>query len=282
MKEIKMKQNKTDWNNPEEVKKYNKEYRENNKNRIIVNNNKYRKFNKEKIKSANKKYFENNKDKIRIKDKKYYENNKDKILTKNKKYAKENKNKIAIKKKEYRNKNKDELKIKNKKWEEKNKQKIQYNKKEYYKKNKERLLEYNKKYHKENKKAICIICGNPAPVVFCSKKCEGIGQRGEKSHFWKGGISKNPYPFTWTEKLRRKIRRRDAYLCMMCGRHQDEFNRSHDIHHIDGDKDNCNKENLICLCHRHHTIIEKSGKVQIFWMPKFQKMLNKLYGYEYK
>ena len=278
----KIKQNKIDWDNPQEVQEYNKEYRENNKNRIIANNNKYRKFNKEKMKAASKKYCKNNKDKIQIKDKKYYENHKEKILMKNKKYAEENRDKIVIKKKEYYKNNKDGLKIKGKKWEEKNKERIQIQKKEYYLRNKEEKAKYNKKYNERNKKAKCIVCGKPAPIKYCSKECGSIYRRGENHHFWKGGVSNNPYPITWTERLRRKIRKRDAYLCMMCGRHQDEFNRSHDVHHIDGDKDNCDKENLITLCRRHHGIVEHGGKKYTFWMPKFQKMLFKIYSYKYR
>ena len=91
-----------------------------------------------------------------------------------------------------------------------------------------------------------------------------------------------PYPRFWTEKLKRQIRKRDAYLCMMCDRHQDEFSCSHSVHHIDGDKNNCDPNNLISLCNRHHRIVEGSGKAQTFWMPKFQKMLSKLYGYKYE
>ena len=115
---------------------------------------------------------------------------------------------------------------------------------------------------------------------FCSHKCQYIFNSGENHPQWKGGDS--PYPKEWNQ-IRREIRKRDTYLCMMCDRHQDEFDRSHSVHHIDGDKNNCNPNNLISLCARHHAIVEGSGdKKYTFWMPKFQKMLTKIHGYKYE
>ncbi len=154
--------------------------------------------------------------------------------------------------------------------------------KNYRKKNKDELKIKRRNQHENSKKSICIICGEPALEFYCSNKCNGIGTRMEKNPQWRGGKSFEPYNLSWTKELRQKIRRRDAYLCMMCDCHQDEIGRSHSIHHIDGDKDNCKKDNLISLCHRHHMVVEKGGKAQTFWQPKFQKMLSKLYGYEYE
>ena len=114
---------------------------------------------------------------------------------------------------------------------------------------------------------------------FCSRKCMGNGERGKNHPNWKGGTS--PYPSTWTESFRRSIRKRDAFLCALCDRHQDEFNRSHDVHHIDGDKMNTTKENCISMCGRHHMIVEHSGKTQTFWAPRFRKQLSKIHGYKY-
>ena len=104
---------------------------------------------------------------------------------------------------------------------------------------------------------------------------------GKNNPRWKGGKSFEPYPIIWTARFKRQIRKRDYYLCAICNRHQNEFNKSHCVHHIDGDKMNTTEKNCISLCARHHSIIEGSGKAQTFWQPKFQKMLNKSYGYKY-
>jgi len=74
--------------------------------------------------------------------------------------------------------------------------------------------------------------------------------KGEKCHLWKGGISYEPYSMDWTKTLKRAIRERDNYTCQMCGKLQSE--RAFDVHHIDGDKKNCNPDNLVTLCHNCH------------------------------
>jgi len=77
----------------------------------------------------------------------------------------------------------------------------------------------------------------------------------EKAPNWQGGISFEPYPMDWTEDIREAIRKRDNYVCQMCGIHQDElkgWNKKLDVHHIDYDKDNLNPENLISLCKSCH------------------------------
>lgn len=76
---------------------------------------------------------------------------------------------------------------------------------------------------------------------------------GEKSNFWKGGISFELYPIDWTETLRRSIRERDKYICQLCGKIQiqelEEIERKLCIHHIDYNKKNCCPDNLTTLCH---------------------------------
>ncbi len=73
---------------------------------------------------------------------------------------------------------------------------------------------------------------------------------GSKCNFWKGGLSYEPYGVNWTSTLRRSIRERDKHICRICGVPQDDI--SHDVHHIDYDKKNCNPNNLITLCKKCH------------------------------
>ena len=196
----------------------------------------------------------------------------------NNKYREAHKDKA----KKYYEAHKEGRKIYDNKYKEANKDKINERQKKYCEAHKDEKKDYDKKYREANKDNVCIICGKPAFFRYCSRKCMGIGIEGENHFNWQGGKSFEPYPLNWTERFKRMIRKRDCYLCMMCNRHQEEFNRSHDVHHIDGDKMNTTKENCITLCQRHHSIVEQGGKKYTFWMPKFQKMLSKLYGYNYK
>ncbi len=84
--------------------------------------------------------------------------------------------------------------------------------------------------------------------TYCSSECAGIANTGENNPNWQGGKSFDPYPKTWTSRLRKEIRARDNNRCMRCGRAREEFKQALSVHHIDANKDNCNYNNLISLC----------------------------------
>jgi hypothetical protein len=90
--------------------------------------------------------------------------------------------------------------------------------------------------------------------------------RGEKSHFWKGGVSFESYSFEWIETLKRAIRERDHYTCQMC------YKEGLCVHHIDYNKKNCNLNNLITLCNKCH--IQTNFKRE-YWINKFQTLMKK-------
>jgi len=71
---------------------------------------------------------------------------------------------------------------------------------------------------------------------------------GSKSSNWQGGISKLPYAFDFDNELKKLIRKRDGYICQLCGKTKEESKQSLSIHHIDYDKDNSKPKNLISLC----------------------------------
>jgi hypothetical protein len=73
-----------------------------------------------------------------------------------------------------------------------------------------------------------------------------FGKYGELNPTWRGGLSFEPYPNTWTFALREMIRNRDGRKCCICG--IGETVKRHDVHHIDYDKKNTNPHNLITLC----------------------------------
>lgn len=93
----------------------------------------------------------------------------------------------------------------------------------------------------------------------CSKKGElnnmfDIHRFGEENPNWQGGIEHLPYAPEWNEDLKLYIRNRDNYICQnaVCSMTEQEhfeiYNTNLVVHHIDYDKMNCGKENLITVC----------------------------------
>lgn len=79
-----------------------------------------------------------------------------------------------------------------------------------------------------------------------------ITRSGRNNSNWQGGISDNPYPEKWNNKIRVKIRNRDNNTCQICFL---ENSNTLSVHHIDYNKNNCNTENLISLCKSCHATI---------------------------
>ncbi len=73
---------------------------------------------------------------------------------------------------------------------------------------------------------------------------------GSRCHLWKGGISFIEYPRYWTKELKRQIRERDRYTCRLCGKVEE--NKPFDVHHINYNKRDCRKKNLVTLCRNCH------------------------------
>jgi len=92
---------------------------------------------------------------------------------------------------------------------------------------------------------------------------------GEENRFWRGGISFEPYNLDWTNTLRQSIRERDKYTCKICGEKQGD--KTHPVHHIDYDKQNCNTNNLITLCDRCH---KKTNFNRDYWIEYLNNKLN--------
>jgi hypothetical protein len=58
------------------------------------------------------------------------------------------------------------------------------------------------------------------------------------------GNGYTPYPIEFNDNLKIKILQRDNYICKKCSK------IGKTIHHIDYNKDNCKKSNLITLCNK--------------------------------
>jgi len=68
---------------------------------------------------------------------------------------------------------------------------------------------------------------------------------GEKNPAWNGGTARLPYTYQFT-KIRVEILKRDNYICQECGK------KGKEIHHIDYNRKNDAKNNLITLCKSCH------------------------------
>ncbi|MCK9416949.1 HNH endonuclease [Candidatus Dojkabacteria bacterium] len=73
--------------------------------------------------------------------------------------------------------------------------------------------------------------------------------KGDKHPLWNGGSSFGSYAFDFNKKLKTKIKIRDNYTCVVCGKKTQKIS----IHHIDYDKMNSNEKNLISLCISCHS-----------------------------
>ena len=84
-----------------------------------------------------------------------------------------------------------------------------------------------------------------------------LKQTGEGNPNWRGGKSFEPYTPEFNPVLKRKIRKRDNYICQICGK-----KHSNAVHHINFDKVDCRESNLVTLCHSCHS---KVNYQRAFW-----------------
>lgn len=84
--------------------------------------------------------------------------------------------------------------------------------------------------------------------------------KGENSHFWNGGKHDDQYPDDFSLYLKRKIRKRDKYICQSCGLNMYGSKFGH-VHHIDGSKENCDEKNLVLLCITCHNAVHGKNNI---------------------
>jgi len=77
------------------------------------------------------------------------------------------------------------------------------------------------------------------------------------------GSSKKKYPKEFSKELKVKIFKRDNYTCQKCNIYP--INKL-TAHHIDYDKQNCKKDNLITLCQKCNSEVNKN---RAFWLVYF-------------
>jgi len=87
-----------------------------------------------------------------------------------------------------------------------------------------------------------------------------------------------PYPLEFNDKLKESIRNRDNHTCQNCGMTEEEHlivvGKVLTIHHIDYNKENCNKSNLITLCMKCNT---KANANRDYWYAYFTYIMKNRY-----
>jgi len=127
------------------------------------------------------------------------------------------------------------------------------------------------------KRVAIAIGANPTTIKkLCVEKGMCVERRHIIGNFVAKGYNKTPYGFVWPGGLRRLIRERDGFKCMLCG--CDETRREHDVHHVLYDVSISDEKLLISLCRSCHC---KTNADRNSWITMFKKRLSEEYGYSY-
>ena len=91
---------------------------------------------------------------------------------------------------------------------------------------------------------------------------------GKDNPAWKGGTSKDPYPFKFDEGLKESIRKRDGHVCQLCSLTEEKSGKKLPVHHIDYNKRNIDPLNLVTLCNSCHS---KVNFKRVHWTEHFSQ-----------
>jgi len=92
---------------------------------------------------------------------------------------------------------------------------------------------------------------------------------GPRCTFYKHGQGGGEYPAAFYV-LAPRIRRRDEYLCRICGVRQSGARKGFPVHHINGDRNDLDPMNLVTLCASCHGRVHGGRERESEW----QKRLN--------
>jgi hypothetical protein len=127
----------------------------------------------------------------------------------------------------------------------------------------------NYKHGETLKKHYCIDCGineiDYTTWYYGQKRCQSCDtkkkikegtfagfKKGKEHYAYVHGQGYAPYAKDFNETLKEQIRKRDNYICQNCDMTEEEhlivYGRVLEVHHIDYNKQNCNKDNLITTC----------------------------------
>jgi hypothetical protein len=129
-------------------------------------------------------------------------------------------------------------------------------------------------------KSKCIDCGKQLND-YRNKRCRNCdslyrsNKYNGKNHWnYINGLGYLPYSKTFTLHLKNSIRKRDNYTCQLCKMDNKEYlkkyNREIEIHHIDYNKYNDDKRNLITLCKQCNI---KANYNRDYWFAYFSYLM---------
>ena len=121
------------------------------------------------------------------------------------------------------------------------------------------------------KKISEIITGRKLSSEHCKKI--SLSKIGEKHPQWRGGLSLKGYGTDFNDRLKRKTRKRDNFICQLCA--NKENGKIHSIHHIDYDKKNNKIDNLITLCRNCHALTSHNRESWISFFCTYRSIKQK-------
>lgn len=137
---------------------------------------------------------------------------------------------------------------------------------------------YGKNHSEEDRQQASLLRrGKPSPHKAKNCSCKFCtGAKGSLNPNWHGGISKLPYSSDFTEELKDKVRRRQGYKCILCGKSEEENGRKLDIHHSHYCKSNSSDLFLVGLCKSCHskTNYNRDSWKELFKQIAFDLSLN--------
>ena len=146
-------------------------------------------------------------------------------------------------------------------------------------KNKLSIIRKGKSFHSETQRKLLserfkILWGEHYDEFCLRNKITNSGRFGDKNSNWKGGISKEGYPYLFNNILKEEIKRRDNYTCQNpnCNRKTKKLT----VHHINYKKYWCCQTNLITLCVSCNSKANSNRKNnQLFYW----NIIGKIYGF---
>jgi hypothetical protein len=116
------------------------------------------------------------------------------------------------------------------------------------KKSEETKIKFRKSHRFEKRHPLSLILRKKLSEI----RIKNGHSKGSNNPSWIDGRSYEFYPSEFTEQLKEQIRKRNTYICQNCGMTEEEhiivYGRKLSVHHIDYNKKNCDKDNLITLC----------------------------------
>jgi len=142
------------------------------------------------------------------------------------------------------------------------------------------------------KKQICVDCGNSiskTSYYYGNKRCKYCAAQGKNNNFYGKthgintrkkmrklkiihGMGYKPYSSEFNCYLKKQIKKRDNFYCQLCNNQ-----KRLEIHHIDYNKFNCKKNNLITLCKKCNM---KANFDRDYWFVYFTYIMENKYEHK--